>query len=386
MKRCRRIMAALLALLMLSTMLYAGAAGDKVQIRLSGPETCAPGDTIQIKVELAENPGIANLVVDLSFDDSVLKLTKVEDAGMVGESLHSDRYTPPYRMTWADDLASSNITYTGTLATLTFEVSKDAKAGDTQFKPACGDVFDVNLEDVPAQAAWFTMTVQGTDAGTGSGSASPEEPAAPTQPEEPAAPTEPTQPASTDSGVSAGNFTDLDPAQWYYSGVDYALKAGLMKGVSDTQFSPGGVTTRAMLVTILYRLVGSPAAATASGFQDVAAGSWYADAVNWAAEKGIVKGISETQFAPDQSVTREQMATILYRYIQTQGKGFQGLWAFQLDGVDAGDVSDFAYEAMCWMTMNKIINGTDGNRLAPKATATRAEIATILMRFVENVE
>ena len=109
-------------------------------------------------------------------------------------------------------------------------------------------------------------------------------------------------------------------------------------------------------------------------------------AVNWAAGTGAVLGTSEDSFSPNEPITREQLAVILYRYAQSQGLGFTGDWAFRLDYTDAGDISDYAYEAMCWMTMNGIINGMDDGTVAPQAEATRAQIAAMFMRFCERVE
>jgi hypothetical protein len=118
----------------------------------------------------------------------------------------------------------------------------------------------------------------------------------------------------------------------------------------------------------------------------VRAGGWYAEAVNWAAETGAVKGTSETTFSPDTPVTREQLATILYRYAQAQDKGFTGDWFFPLDFSDAASVSEWADEAMHWMVMHGVINGMNDGTLAPKDNATRAQIATMFMRFAEAME
>ena len=114
--------------------------------------------------------------------------------------------------------------------------------------------------------------------------------------------------------------------------------------------------------------------------------AWYADAVAWAAETGATSGTSADTFSPDTSVTREQLAAILYRYAQAQGKGFEGAWMFLLDFSDAADVSDWADEAMHWMTMNGIITGMSDGTLAPQDNATRAQIATMFMRFEEAME
>ena len=176
-------------------------------------------------------------------------------------------------------------------------------------------------------------------------------------------------------------FTDVSVNDWFYDAVAYVFDNGLMDGTAGTAFSPLMTTNRARVVTILWRLAGSPEPDAAPAFSDVAADSWYTDAVAWASENGIVKGYSDTVFAPDDTVTREQLATILYRYVQHTGGGFQGAWAFPLDYADADQVSDWAYEAMCWCTMKSIINGVGGNTLNPQGSATRAEVAQILMNF-----
>ena len=135
-----------------------------------------------------------------------------------------------------------------------------------------------------------------------------------------------------------------------------------------------------MLVTILYRMEGKPSTAGGSNpFADVPAGAWYTDAVVWAADQGIVNGVSATQFAPDASITREQIAAILFRYAKAAAPGQNVLAAFP----DVGSVSAYAREAMSWAVEQALINGMDG-RLAPTQGATRAQIATILARYIGN--
>ena len=140
-----------------------------------------------------------------------------------------------------------------------------------------------------------------------------------------------------------------------------------------------------MVVTMLWRMEGKPEK-NPSPFTDIPAGRWYEKAVNWAAETGMVRGSSETTFSPDDPITREQLTAILYRYARTKGKGFTGMWAFPLNYPDAAEVSEYAYEPLCWMTMNGIISGMDDGSLAPKEKATRAQIATMFMRFCEMME
>ena len=185
----------------------------------------------------------------------------------------------------------------------------------------------------------------------------------------------------------AKNFTDVNTALWYHEGIDYAIENGLMNGISADKFDPTGATTRAMLVTILYRVEGTPAVDTVAGFNDVENGTWYTDAVNWAADKGIVTGYSADTFGPTDNVTREQLATILYRYVQFKGVDVSvGETTSITSFGDFNTVSDWAVSAIRWANGAGIINGTDARKLAPQATASRAEIATMLMRAADMMK
>lgn len=178
-------------------------------------------------------------------------------------------------------------------------------------------------------------------------------------------------------------FKDVSPDDWYHSAVQYVYQRGMVKGTSATEFSPSSTVTRGMVVTILYRLEGEPGAA-ASGFSDVADGQWYADAVNWAAANGIVNGYSSEKFGPNDTVTREQLATILYRYVGTKGidcSVTEDLSAFS----DQTAVSSYAVDAVKWAVDSGLINGMGNGVLSPRGSATRAQAAAILMRLCENV-
>lgn len=179
-------------------------------------------------------------------------------------------------------------------------------------------------------------------------------------------------------------FTDVDVDDWFYGAVEYVYNNKLMDGTSSTTFSPLMTTTRSMIVTILWRLEGQPQVNYAMTFEDVAGDTWYTEAVRWAASEGIVKGYSDTVFAPDDIVSREQLATILDRYAQYKeydvtAKG--DLTTF----VDGDTVSSWAADGMTWAVGAELITGKDGGKLDPTGTATRAEVATMLMRFCENV-
>ena len=179
-------------------------------------------------------------------------------------------------------------------------------------------------------------------------------------------------------------FTDAAADAWYYDAVDYVYQNGLMTGTSATTFAPDGTMTRAMLVTILHRQAGVPQVNYALPFDDVAEGAWYTEAVRWAASEGIVTGMSATAFEPNAPITREQFAAILYRYAQKTGADVSaGEDTNILSYADALDVSEYAVPAMQWACGAGVIQGSGAN-LNPKDGATRAEAAAMLMRFCEG--
>ena len=178
-------------------------------------------------------------------------------------------------------------------------------------------------------------------------------------------------------------FTDVRESDWFYEDVAFAYENGLFAGTSDTTFSPNASMTRAMLVTVLYRLEGQPAVNGRSGFSDVQYNGYYEDAVTWAADNGIVNGTSTTTFSPNANVTREQMAAILYRYAQY--KKYNTAASSSLNGfTDQASVSGYATASLEWAVAEKLVNGSAG-KLMPTGNATRAQVAAILHRFVENV-
>ncbi len=188
----------------------------------------------------------------------------------------------------------------------------------------------------------------------------------------------------TETPVSSLPFGDVKSADWFYNDVKYVYDKGMMAGTAADVFAPNAITTRAMIVTILYRLEGSPAVTGTSAFVDVPAGQWYTDAVNWAAANQIVKGTSATTFAPNDSITREQMAAILYRYAQY--KGYDVTKKADLSGYsDNGQVSAYAKDALAWANAAKLINGVTNTTLAPQGNATRAQVSAILHRFCDGV-
>ena len=185
--------------------------------------------------------------------------------------------------------------------------------------------------------------------------------------------------------TGANPFTDVSEKDWFYGDVMFVYENGLMLGTSKTLFSPHGTATRGMMATILWRMEGSPAPKGKNSFTDVEAGKWYADAITWTAENGIFAGYGKDKFGPDDPITREQLAAIFYRYADY--KGYNLTVKGNLDKFkDADKVTDYAKTAMQWAVGSGLMKGKSGNLLDPQGTATRAEIAAMLHRFIEKYE
>ncbi len=222
------------------------------------------------------------------------------------------------------------------------------------------------------------LSLSGSSTGGSSGSSSG---GGGTMTTDPKLPTEEEKEILPSTPVGTDHFIDVKKTDWFYDAVKYVYEKGLMKGVSDTAFDPGATTARAMLVTILYRLEGSPAVSAAHAFSDVATAKYYADAVAWSVENNIVGGYGNGKFGPEDAITREQLATILYRYAAF--KGYDVSARADLSGfADADSVSAYAKDAMRWANAKGFIQGS-GTNLTPKSNALRSQMAAIIQRFLE---
>ena len=191
--------------------------------------------------------------------------------------------------------------------------------------------------------------------------------------------------ADENPGTGTNPFTDVSEKDLFYGDVMFVYENGLMPGTSSTLFSPHGTATRGMMATILWRMEGSPAPKGKNSFTDVEAGKWYADAITWTAENGIFAGDGKDKFGPDDPITREQLAAIFYRYADY--KGYDLTVKGNLDKFkDADKITDYAKAAMQWAVGSGLMKGKSGNLLDPQGTATRAEIAAMLHRFIEKYE
>lgn len=193
--------------------------------------------------------------------------------------------------------------------------------------------------------------------------------------------TEETEETTTPETVA---FSDVSESDWFYKGVSYVVENGMMNGVGENQFAPNAPLTREMLAVVLYNMEKQPESTGVNPFADVKADMWYTDAIVWANANGIVAGYDDSTFGLGDSITREQLAAILYRYAQM--KGYDVTEKADLTGyADSAAISGYAVEAMQWANANGIVNGMTATTLAPQGTATRAQVATMLMNFCENV-
>ena len=175
-------------------------------------------------------------------------------------------------------------------------------------------------------------------------------------------------------------YRDLDENAWYHDGIHYAIVHNIMQGVDNGIFMPDTNVSRAMVAQILYNIEKKPECDHEISYTDVSEKEWYFDAIRWATSEGIIEGYGNGKYGPEDYLNREQLVAVMYRYAKLKGEGFSGAWMFDLDYPDKADVADWADEAMHWMVMNGIINGIDG-KIVPQGNASRAMIATVVMRF-----
>ena len=321
--------------------------------------------------------------VDMSSDGYTIAATlsgyyKSIGGGGSGSGGGSSRYTvgTPSKPDNGSVSASPKTAGRGEKVTLTVTPDEGYTTGSVTVKDSKGNAVDVTDN----QDGTYTFVMPGLNVSVetefvADGTATP-------APETTPSP-EPTPAPDAEDNCPSEKFVDIDQSQWYHEGIDYTLTEGLMSGTGDITFEPDSTTTRAMIVSVLYRLDGSPEVDQA-GFTDVPEDAWYADAVAWGEANGVVSGYDEETFGPDDYITREQMAAILYRYAQY--KGIDVSAQADLSGYsDADAVSDWAAVSLSWANAAEIVSGISDTELAPTETATRAQVASILMRFCENI-
>lgn len=353
-------------------------------------KTAKQGERVELNVQLENNPGILAMLFVLDYDATRLKLAGVVDGKIVDGAVFGNDYTQkPFKMVW-NSASDKNFTENGTLVTLLFDVAEDAPAGvaEVTLSYKQKNVYDVDLNDVELLVVNGGVTVEGDEIAEEPSEDDSDTDKRPTgtRPVVKPEPDKEEEPSEPDYEVILMSFSDVAENDWFYEGVKYAYDNKLMKGISDTVFAPGNNVTRAMFVTVLYRMAGEPESGEHS-FSDVGENSWYEDAVAWASNNNIVTGTSKTGFSPDKEITREQMAAIIYRFAKQQNADMSvGEDTNILSYDDVDKVSEYAIPAFQYVCGSGIINGTSASTLSPKNNATRAQAAAIFMRTAELIK
>ncbi len=384
----KRIINFLFLVLMTVSLVYVGAvtvfAADEFTVSVSSEKVKKGTDTVTLDVMLKNNPGIAGVTMNLEFDNSAFAVKSVTEGDFSSLTLVRGEGTQsPYKMILVN-FAGANVTGDGKLVSVTFDIMDSVQPGTYEVLIKCNheqeDLFFIDQTgehiDNNAVSGIVTIASGNTAIGTGVVDDGKEE-------------------EVVDDGERKDEedifeekwinpFFDVKEEQWFYPSVEYVVKQGLFKGVSETEFAPETPVTRAMLVTVLYRAEGEPQVQWEANFEDVPNEAYYSKAVDWGKECGIINGISETEFAPDALITREQVATILFRYAIYKGMDFVTLEE-NLHFDDAHMISEYAVSAMNWAVGKGLMNGRTENTISPQDNATRAEVATILTRYFTEI-
>ncbi|MCL1810034.1 MAG: S-layer homology domain-containing protein, partial [Clostridiales bacterium] len=386
-----------------------------------GDASAKVGEIVKLPISIENNPGIVTMRLFVEYDDAVLKLVEVNDAGALGTQIHSNNIKSPYILFWENGLGGKDIQTSGEIATLSFEVlAKGTSDVTVSYNGEGMDIFNIGFERVRFGVNNGEVTVEGkitdgedidntdgdgnntTTDGDGNNNNTTDGNNNNTTDDNdkvtaggamgggggsiPAAAPETTiidEPSTPLAKSIAKLFGDVSDSDWFYDAIQYVVGKGIMNGTSESEFSPSYVVTRAMMVTVLYRMEGEPSVSGNIPFADVNSGQWYSDAILWASQNNIVLGYGNGMFGLNDPITREQAVAILYRY---SGDGGQkaGISMDMSKYVDQNTVSSWAMEAMQWAAAEEIVSGRPGDRIAPKDTSTRAELATILMRYLED--
>ncbi len=490
----KRILSPVLVVCMLFSIFSAVAYADGSGAFVPGQYEATAGENIEVDLNVTGTRGVVVLVCEVVFDGEYLEILRYDDANLFGGSLTAKTDESPMRLFWMDALAEDNIVVNGTLGTFTF---KALKSGTTKIDVICAEAYTMTGEQVSFEKAEIDVSLKESDVpveeideytitatagkngkitpsgevkamegkqvlfvftadsgykvadvlvdgesvgavleytyeavsadseievvfekinssgGSSSGSSSSssgssssssgrnpsssggssssdkieKEPSTEPADKEETTPKDetPKEESKEDEKAQWVNpFTDVKTDDWFYENVKYINDKKLMYGISDSEFAPDGSVTRAMFVAVLHRLEKEPSAPKAD-FADVPENAYYEKAVGWAVESGLVYGVSETEFAPDATITREQMAAIIHRYMKFKGLDMSidektDITLYE----DFENISDFAREAFGYACSKGIISGTSQITLSPKESATRAQMAAIFQRC-ENV-
>jgi hypothetical protein len=397
---------AVTTLLLLPAFVFVAAETSDFRIAV-GAGDADPGGVAEVSVSFSHNPGIAAFSLRMDYDSAILTPVSIArgavlDVGSVTSNLQSESDSSKLAFVSAVWVNPSNFTGDGVIYTVKFKIHESASGNiPVTVSYEAGGIVNQNYEDIEARIENGNISINpasGTDvpalpdAPSASARADPqsarsgEEPHAGDTASETQSGADNAAPSAdaADSNTPVWNnpFKDVSDSDWFYDSVRYVCENKLMNGMSDSAFAPQTPVSRAMFATILHRLEGEPAPRARNPFSDVRAGQWYADAIAWASENAIVMGYGDS-FGVDNPITREQIATILFRYANSKGVAVGG--AITLEAyTDRDRISDWARDSMRWADARGIITGRAADLLVPDGTATRAEAAEILRRFADD--
>ena len=392
MKR-NRILAIGIALLLAVQLLVPLACAAGATLKFTAPDKLPEvGQTFTVTVDLSGNTGLCAVQIKLSYDDSVVECTGVENGELIGDMLSANNTHATRDGIGAIIAAAGTKTVKtdGSLVVFTFRVKA---AGDAKLTLADALLSDIDGKALSLSYSLPALIVQGSGSDSGSGSGSDaEKPGTDNKKseddkksEDEDKPEDEEKPADgAQEEVKSGSFRDVTSAHWAFASVERAAELGLVTGYSDGTFRPDTPVTRAQFVLMLWRMCGKPAAAKAASFADASA-DWYQDALSWAVEKGYVNGLSDTRFGPDAPITRQQAMAILFRL-----NGGQSGTELTLTGIyeqtfaDSTTIASWAKDATWWAVYHELVSGVGGSRIAPEANASRAQIAAILLRYADQ--
>ena len=366
----KKFVALLITLIMLLNIICVSASDFTLTV---DTKTAYPGETVNIDLTLSGNTGIIAAIFTLEYDKNRIELIGAEDKSLLEGAVFSESYDKyPYKMLW-NSSSAENFTSDGTLVTLTFKVKGNAQKGDANIKITynADDVFDKDLENVAVKIINGNIKVateETLSSSTNSGGY-----------------IKPTLPHKSEEIIKEDiTYDDVHTNDWYYSAVKYVSDNKIMNGMSEKTFAPNMPLTRAMLVTVLYRNEGEPPVTNKNKFKDIDKNSYYSDAVIWGYENKIANGISEENFAPERYITRQEIATIFYRYAEYKNydnkfKNTSDLHIY----TDESEIANYARDAICYAVNKGLLNGKSETTINPADVSTRAETATMLMRFIE---
>ena len=333
-------------------------------------ELPSAGDTFDVQLSISGNPGLNSLQMKLIYDENIVKCESVRAGDVIKDMLFAvNERTDNEGSIGAMISAASldTVTDDGTIAVFRFSVLNNA---DPQLSLSNAEITDETGAKIPylVKLSYTDENSSSVDTGTAVQDTDKQQSEIDVQPAQ-----------------NPIRFTDVKEKYWAYSYISRAAKEGLVTGYNDGTFRPDTAVTRAQFVTMLWRMAGSPDTIGSVKFNDVAENAWYAKAVCWASENGYVNGTSEILFNPDGNITREQAAAIIFRYSGAES-GMEVVLASAYDNqfTDSTSISPYAKQAVYWAIYNDIVTGITDTEIAPKATATRAQIAVIFLRYIDK--